>query len=443
MKKKNLIVGIVVVVLLGMILVGTLLWSKYMSQNGQEVLGDNNSEVTEESVGATEIETEVETEIATETEVVIEKQKLRLMMIGDNLMHLSVVNAGVQADGSRNYDLLFEPIKEYLALADVKITNQETVLGGNHLGFSGYPLFNSPTELGDSIANVGFNVVLHATNHSADKGWEGMLNCINFWETHPEVLMLGMFEETDVENQDIGILEIDGVTFAILNYTYSPNMSTLPSWLQGHLGMLCNWDTATGSIDFTTLHPDVLTDIATAKQMADVVVVCPHWGTEYTFVPSAYQKQFAKQMTEAGADLIIGTHPHVIQPVEWVEGDNGNRALCYYSLGNYVSSQYDPKNMLEAMAWVTFETDGMEVRIVEEETGAIPMVYQFVTVYNHYENVYFLDDYTESLAQAHGIHTHGGSEHTLENLERWANEVLGDWRLGAREVFLDENNLSK
>ena len=77
--------------------------------------------------------------------------------------------------------------------------------------------------------------------------------------------MLGMFEETDVENQDIGILEIDGVTFAILNYTYSPNMSTLPSWLQGHLGMLCNWDTATGSIDFTTLHPDVLTDIATAN----------------------------------------------------------------------------------------------------------------------------------------------------------------------------------
>lgn len=202
--------------------------------------------------------------------------------------------------------------------------------------------------------------------------------------------------------------------------------------------MLCDWDKDTGLIDMKTLHPDVLTDIATAKEMADFVIVCPHWGTEYTFVPSDTQKTFAKQMTEAGADLIIGTHPHVIQPVEWVRADNGKEALCFYSLGNYVSSQYDSESMLEAMAWVTFEVDKDSVKIVEKETGAIPMVYQY-KARNRFENVYFLDEYTEELARKHNIHNNGGTNHTLENLTKWADDVLGEWALPSKLVF--ENSI--
>ena len=118
--------------------------------------------------------------------------------------------------------------------------------------------------------------------------------------------------------------------------------------------MLCNYDETTGRMNYTGLHPDVLTDIAEAKQMADIVIVCPHWGTEYTTEPSSYQRKFALQMVEAGADIIIGTHPHVVQPVEWIETENGNRALCFYSLGNYVSTQKEPLCMLEAMAWINF-----------------------------------------------------------------------------------------
>lgn len=390
----------------------------------------------EEQTQYTELES-TETIVETESEYVEQaKKKLRLMMVGDNLMHLSIVNSGNQPDGSRDYALLFEPIKDYLEIADVKITNQEIILGGNYLGFSGYPKFNSPTELGDSIVEAGFNVVLHATNHAADKGIEGINNCIDFWSSYPEIVMTGIFKEVDEENQDIGLLEIDGVTFAILNYTYSPNLSTLPKWLQGHLAMLCDWDKQSGKIDFKTIHPDVLTDIQKAKEMADVVVVCPHWGNEYTFVPTVYQKEFARQMTEAGADLIIGTHPHVIQPIEWIETENGNRALCYYSLGNYVSTQYKPATMLEAMAWVVFEVGEESVEIVEEETGAIPMVYQYKQRHS-FENIYFLDEYSESLAQTHGILVHGEEGFSYENLKRWADEVLGEWRLSYKEVFKD------
>ena len=418
-----------------LLFIGVVFWTHFGKDKVTDALADN-TQITE----ATETVDEVETEnyFPEDTEIVEkENKKIRLMMLGDNLMHLSIVNSGVQADGTRNYDMLFEPIREYLELADIKITNQETILGGNHLGFSAFPRFNSPTELGDSIAKAGFNVVLHATNHSADKGIEGIYNCLNFWEKYPDVLVTGIFKEVDKANQDIGLLTIDGVTFAILNYTYSPNLGALPKWLQGHLGMLCAWDAKTGMIDFKTIHPDVLTDIAAAKEMADVVIVCPHWGNEYTFVPTIYQEIFAKQMTEAGADLIIGTHPHVIQPVEWIKADNGNTALCYYSLGNYVSTQYNPKSMLEAMAWVTFEVDDESVEIVKEETGAIPMVYQYKGEYNRFENVYFLDEYTEELAQAHGIHTHGGSEHTLANLQMWAEEVLGEWMLSSEDVLKD------
>ena len=437
MKKKGLIWISVLLVISSLLLMGVGVWAYSEKNNDKEAVADSDSQITEDTQILEEVKTEISTEL--ETEIVNpepEKQKLRLMMLGDNLMHLSLVFSGNQLDGSRNYDMLFEPIKDYLALADIKITNQETIFGGNHLGFSGFPYFNSPTELGDSIAKAGFNVVLHATNHAADKGINGIYHTLNFWEKYPDILVTGIFKNANEENQDIGLTTVDGVTFAILNYTYSPNLSALPKDIQGHLGMLCNWDRNTGRIDMTTLHPDVLTDIAKAKEMADVVVVCPHWGTEYTFVPSTYQKKFAKQMTEAGADLIIGTHPHVIQPVEWVKGNNGTEALCFYSLGNYVSSQYDPESMLEAMAWVTFEVTEDSVTILESETGAIPMVYQYKEN-NRFENVYFLDEYTEELAKQHWIHHNGGTTHTYENLKNWAEQVLGEWMLYSKDVFRD------
>ncbi|MBQ8878162.1 MAG: CapA family protein, partial [Lachnospiraceae bacterium] len=282
-----------------------------------------------------------------------EEWDITLMAVGDNLMHMGVVYTGRMQDNTYDYSFLFEDISNFLGKADIKIINQETILGGNELGFSGYPYFNSPTEVGDAIAAAGFNVVLQASNHSADQGIKGLKNCAAYWEKYPDVLMTGIYEEAPEEEKEktpIPILNIDGVTFAVLNYTYGPNMEVLPREIQGHLNMLCAWDENSGAIDFTTIHPDVLTEIEEASKQADVVIVCPHWGTEYTTKPSQYQKEFAKQMTQAGADLIIGTHPHVVQPIEWVESENGNKALCYYSLGNYVSTQKDAISMLEAMA---------------------------------------------------------------------------------------------
>ena len=286
-------------------------------------------------------------ETATEAtaEPAFEEYDLTLMAVGDNLIHMGVVYTGKQADGNLNYDFLFEGISDFLKVADVKIINQETILGGNELGFSGFPYFNSPTEVGDAIADAGFNVVLHASNHAVDQGLSGLESCAHFWESQPGVIMTGIHADSS-EYNEIPLLKVGDFTFAILNYTYGPNSETLPASIQGHLNMLCAYDENTGRIDFTSLNPQVIADIETAKKTADIVIVCPHWGTEYTSKPSSYQQAFAMQMTEAGADLIIGTHPHVVQPIEWITAENGNRALCYYSLGNYVSTQKNGLSML-------------------------------------------------------------------------------------------------
>ncbi len=420
-----------------LVVVNLLALTMWKNSQDKETLAETEISDATEVVLATEVVETIETEI-----IEPEDNKIRLMMLGDNLMHMGIVNSGRAHDGSYNYSFMFEHLAPYLAFADIKLINQETILGGNHLGFSGFPYFNSPTEVGDAIAEAGFNVVLHASNHSADQGIQGIQNCINFWKNHPAVLVTGIYENAEQENQDIALMTMDDVTFAILNYTYGPNMGTLDSDIQGHLGMLCNWNESSGRIDFTTLHPDVITDIQTAEQLADVVIVCPHWGTEYVTVPSRYQEKFATQMTEAGADLIIGTHPHVVQPVEWVESENGNRALCYYSLGNYVSTQKNAQSMLEAMAWVTFVKEENGVVILEEETGAIPMVCHYTANPIRLEQVYFLEEYTQEQAATHGIYSYGGVTLTLSELQEWAQEILGEWILHGKDVLVERKGMN-
>lgn len=366
-----------------------------------------------------------------------EGYNITLMAIGDNLLHMGIVNTGIQSDGSYDYSFLFENISAFLDKADIKVINQETIFAGNELGFSGFPTFNSPTEVGDAIAAAGFNVVLHATNHAADQGIKGIEHCVSFWEQYPEILMTGI--KGDEEVSDIPLLEVGDITFAILNYTYGPNSETIGPSLRKHLNMLCNYDEKTGRIDFTTLNPKVTEDIEAAKEVADIVIVFPHWGTEYKTTPSKYQIKFAQEMAEAGADLIIGTHPHVPQPVEWITAENGNRTLCYFSLGNYVSSQKRAECMLEGMAWVTFHVSEDGIEVSDKNTGILPMVCQYNSGFR-LENVYFLEDYTEEMAQRHGIRKYeNGVVLHLADLQKQSQDTFGSMVLSKSEVLQERD----
>lgn len=354
---------------------------------------------------------------------------VKLMALGDDLLHMGIVSTGKQSDGSYNYDFLFEDIGDFVKEADISVINQETIFGGNELGFSGYPHFNSPQEVGDAIVKAGFNVVLQATNHTADQGLAGMEHCIEFWKQYPEVLVAGLhdkYEENITAADRVQTMEVNGITFAILNYTYGPNAETLASFARGRLDILCDWNPSNGHIDFTHIHPQVLEDIAAAEEMADITIVFPHWGTEYSTTPSKYQKEWAAQMAQAGADLIIGAHPHVVQPVEWITAENGNECLCYYSLGNYVSTQQDPISMLENMAWVTFVGTEDGAIIDKEATGSIPLVCQYKAGPLRFSAIYLLEEYTQEIANKHGIRSWGQKNLYLEDLQKWTVEIIGE-----------------
>lgn len=375
---------------------------------------------------------------STEVEPAFEAYDIRLMALGDNLMHMGLVNSGKQADGTYNYDFLFADIADYLAASDIKIINQETPLAGNHLGFSGYPVFNSPTEVGDAIAHAGFNVVLGATNHSADQGISGIDSIVSFWDTHPEVTLCGLHApQSDMTqtNPRIHLLQIKDVTFAILNYTYGPNYGSASKNLADRMDILCAYQDGSTALDFTRLNPTVLSDIAEADTLADIVIICPHWGTEYVTTPSAYQTAFAAQMTLAGADVIIGTHPHVPQPIDIITAENGNQALCFYSLGNYVSTQQQAVSMLEEMAWVVFHVTESGVSIDWEASGALPLVFHYLSGPLRFGGVYALEDYTEELASTHGIIRWGQIPFHLSDLQNLSTQIIGDFAVSKSDIL--------
>lgn len=362
-----------------------------------------------------------------------------LMMVGDNLLHMGLIYSGLQEDGSYQFDFLFEDIAPFLEKARLRLINQETIFGGNELGFSGYPTFNSPTEVGDAIAAAGFDIVLCASNHAADQGRQGIESCLDFWrEKHGEMLVTGI--QSDEEENEILCVEIDGLTFAVLNYTYGPNVETVPKQVRGALDLLCAMDEKSGRMDYTTLNPQVTEDIKRADALADYVLVCPHWGTEYAKAPSSYQEKFALEMTEAGADIIIGTHPHVVQPICWITSENGNRSLCYYSLGNYTSTQKKPLSMLEGMAWISIHVTEDGHYINESRTGVVPLVNQYSAYPVRFEGVHLLEEYTQEQAQRHGIIKYGEVSFSKEDMVSACEEIFGEWVLTREEVLGEDED---
>lgn len=319
--------------------------------------------------------------------------QLTLLMVGDILLHTPVENAALQEDGTYNFDTIFEHTKEELQEADLAIVNQEVIIGGEELGISGYPAFNAPYTVGDALVEAGFDVVCHGTNHALDKGKKGLLNCIAFWKkNYPDMAVLGIHDSQE-SRDNIYIYEQDGMKIAILNYTYGTNGIALPEGMPYAVDIL--------------EEQQVIADIQKAEEMADFTVVCPHWGTEYQLTQSAAQENWAKIFAENGADLVIGTHPHVIQPIEWVTDEaTEHEMLVYYSIGNFVNwtseSGADIANrMVGGMAEVTLEK-GEDGQVQILNYGVEPVVCHLEQGVNGV-TVYRLEDYTVELAEMNQI----------------------------------------
>lgn len=339
-------------------------------------------------------------------------KSVNIRMVGDILLHEAVTESGLKNDGSYSFDHLFANVKSEIENADIALVNQEVILGGSEMGLSGYPAFNGPFEVGDAIAGAGFDIVLHATNHALDRGSRAVVNCCNFWRTsHPEVSFIGISDSAEKNN--IVIKESKGIKIAFINYTYGTNGIPLPE----------GYPNAVTYLDAETIRSDT----AYAKENADFVVVCPHWGTEYTHEADSNQKYWTQLFLECGVDLVIGTHPHVTEPIEVLE-QNGHSMTVYYSIGNFVNSTAQTgagiaDRMVGAMADVTLERDSAgNVRITD--FGVIPLVTHLSEGYGGI-TTYKLSDYTEEMAQQNLI-VASDPAFSLEYCKTLTEKVFGD-----------------
>lgn len=263
-----------------------------------------------------------------------------MIMVGDALIHSSVYKDANRLAGYNGYDFKpqIELIKEKVSTYDIAYYNQETILGGTSLGLSDYPTFNSPQEVGDAMIDAGFNLVSLATNHTADRGKNAILASREYWNKQTGVVAVGSYSsEEEKKELETKVLTVNNITYAMLNYTYGTNgMPVSDDYLVNV------WPTDTDRINnpetdtkYQAYKETVKNDIAAIRDKVDVLIVAMHWGVEYTHTPTKYERDMAEFLSENKVDIVIGTHPHVIQPVEYV-GDT----LVFYSLGNFISAQY-------------------------------------------------------------------------------------------------------
>ncbi|MBQ9516460.1 MAG: CapA family protein [Eubacterium sp.] len=320
------------------------------------------------------------------TEQVTEKSKdakVTLVAVGDNLIHNTLIASGEQQDGTYNYDDLYDEAKHYIEPADIAIIDQETVLGGKDFPYTGYPMFNSPWEIGEASINAGFDVFTCANNHILDMGSKGIENEKAFFAKHPEVTAVGTNLSEEDKNK-ITYIEKNGIKFALLNYTDSTNGIPIPEDKPYLVNML--------------EKERVTKDIKTARQNADVVMVIPHWGTENSHDINEEQKEYVKLFSDLGVDIVIGCHPHVLQPVEWVtNAETGKKMIVYYSLGNFISHQINLYQMCGGMAEITVERKNGEIEITNAKLA--PLVDFYTYSGTKYEfDVYKLSEYNDDLA---------------------------------------------
>lgn len=381
---------------------------------------DNRLEVIEEEETITEeVITKENTEIIKEdAEIIKEDAEITICMVGDVLLHTPIEDYSKNEENEYDYSPIFANVKKEIESVDLAIVNQEVIIGGRELGVSGYPAFNAPTEIGDELVKTGFDVVCHATNHALDKGKKGLINCCSFWnEEHPEIAMLGIHESSE-DAENIYIYEKNGLKIAILNYTYGTNGISLPEGMPYCVELL-NED-------------KVKSDIARAEAEADFTIVVPHWGTEYLLTPDSMQKKWTKIFMENGVDLVIGAHPHVIEPVEMMEdGETGRKMLVYYSLGNFVNwtsgtGEGVANRMVGGMAKVTISSEDFENtgELSIKEYGVEGLV-SHVTSQTGGITVYPISEYNSQLAGENEI-VNQDSNFSYEYCVELCDRVWGD-----------------
>lgn len=319
-------------------------------------------------------------------------ETVRFSATGDDLIHEGLYNqAKARAtDGGYDFSYAYANLKDFYAGFDVNWLNQETLVN-DAFAPSGYPMFSTPADITKALYDVGFRVFSLSNNHSYDKGAEGITSSRACWAAMPaDVVTAGFYNLSDY-NENIAYQTVNGITFGYLSYTEQTNGLPTP-------------DGADYGIVYLDQTDVIEQQIAIARANCDVLVISCHWGVEGSHTPNDFQREKAQWLADLGADLIIGTHPHVTQTAQWLTAADGHTAFVAYSLGNFVNAQSDPDNMIGAILDLSIQKTTQPDGTVSIELQS-PVLHPVITQYEAgYRNIraYLYPDYTDELGAAHG-----------------------------------------
>ena len=328
---------------------------------------------------------------------------------GDNLIHSSIyTDAKTLASGTGkeyNFIPMFENVVDIIKDADLAFINQETPFGGDIKPISGYPMFNTPDQMGYDLVEMGFDIIGLANNHMLDSTSAGYKRTIEFWEKQEGVTGVGGYKNKE-DYENIRIVEKNGIKIAFLGYTYGTNGLNLPK----------------GSELIIPLYNDEDIDRQTkkAREIADCVIVTIHWGTEDHFKPGEEQKRKAQIMINNGVDVILGHHPHVLQSMQWADRPDGGKTLVMYSLGNFLSGMMYSRNMVGGI---------MGFDIVKAPNGTSVVNASFIPTVTHYNKnvrefkIYKFSEYPEELQKVHGTHKFENGK-TLKTMRKIIDDAI-------------------
>ena len=343
-------------------------------------------------------------------EVIVEEPKsFTFIGVGDNLYHGALYYRQRMAGNGYNFDTYYDGTREYSENADLAYINMETICNGDeHYELSSYPLFNGPKEVIDAVYNAGFDWWSISSNHSLDTGANGLLEQLNtIHEKYPDIITTGSHTSLEDKNTPI-VKEINGIKVGFLGYTYGLNGLIVPEDKEWLVSMI---DKDQMKIDMEAL-----------SKVSDIQMVAMHWGVEYSTSISEEQKNLTKYLNELGAEVIIGTHPHVIEPAEIYHGENQD-TLVYYSLGNYTSAQDAAPRMVGGMASFTVNYDPNTFETSFTDVKFIPTVTWFDGGFNDWKT-YTLADYNNDLYATHRhVYDFDLSKEWVTN---FVKEVLGE-----------------
>ena len=391
MKKKYIVLGIIVLVIIGVLC--TLLIFNRVLNNSQPVndIKENN---------------EVSNDIDNDDRPKVDIKKASMFMVGDALIHSAVYGDADTGNGNYDFNSMLSEFSDIVPKYDLAFYNQETILGGTGLGLSSYPTFNSPYEVGDAFINLGFNLVSLANNHTLDRGRQAIINSKNYWNQKDTIYTAGSYSSYE-ERDNVVIKEVNGINYAFFAYTESTNGIRIP-----------NGD---NYLVDTYNNEKAYQDIMKVKDKVDIIIVSMHWGDEYSFNISNRQREIASYLSSLGVKLIIGHHPHVVEPIEYV-----NDTLVIYSLGNFLSAQRGIDRLTGLMVSLDIvKTTIDNVSTISLENIKAGLTYTYSQTINGYRTnfkVYPYQKLTETILPNYQMYYNKYLDIVLKNqldIERW------------------------